>query len=78
MKNKIFVITFFIILYGILLLSIISKKEDISYTERRRLKEYPKYEMNIEYSKDLEKYLLDHFPFRDNLRRVKTFVNYNL
>ena len=53
-------------------------KEEISIYERRKLKAFPKIKDNNNFFDDLDKYLSDHFIFRQDFREVKGFVNYNL
>lgn len=78
MKNKIITFLFvgYIIFFGIL--HIIIKDEDISSTERRKLAGIPSFELDSEYIEKLDKYLLDHFPFRDGFRSIKASFNYNI
>jgi len=78
MKNKI--ITFIFVGYLLLLavLHIVLKDNIISNTERRTLKEFPNFTFTSEYITKVEKYLLDHFPYRDNYRSIKATFNYNI
>jgi len=78
MKNKI--ITFIFVGYLLLLavLHIVLKDNIISNTERRTLKEFPNFTFTSEYITQVEKYLLDHFPYRDNYRSIKATFNYNI
>lgn len=56
--------------------------ETVSRSERRRLAAKPeltwKNLMDKSYMDDTEKYLLDHFPFRDGLRRIKAYFAYDV
>lgn len=60
----------------------VSPEETVSRAERRRLAEKPElsWESLIDKSfmDDAEKYLLDHFPFRDGLRRIKAYFAYDV
>lgn len=76
MKDKIITISFLIIIYLFSILGIIFKDNDISYTERRKLKQFPNLNFNNEYSNNLEKYLLDQYPYRDKFRNIKANFNY--
>ena len=78
MKNKIITFTFlgYIILISILHISF--KDNRISTTERRELAEFPKFSLTSEYMTKMEKYLLDHFPYRDDYRSIKAIFNYNI
>lgn len=78
MKNKIITIMFISYIFIFSLLGIILKDKDISSTERRKLKIFPSFELNSEYINDVDKYLLDHFPFRDTFRSIKANFNYKV
>ena len=75
--KKLLIIIFvsFISLFGFISLF---NKEEISIYERRKLKAFPKIKDNNNFFDDLDKYLSDHFIFRQDFREVKGFVNYNL
>lgn len=75
--KKLLIIIFisFISLFGFIS---IFNKEEISIYERRKLKAFPKIKDNNNFFDDLDKYLSDHFIFRQDFREVKGFVNYNL
>ena len=78
MKNKITVLLFIIYIATFSILGIILKDKEISTTERRKLSTYPEYTLSSEYVNKLDKYLLDHFPLRDNFRSIKAKFNYNI
>ena len=78
MKNKIFIIVFIVYIFGFGLYSIVDKDKDISYTERRYLDTIPKFELSNKYIDKLDRYLVDHFPLRDEYRSVKALYNYNV
>lgn len=78
MKNKIITITFIIYIVTFSILGIILKDNEISSTERRKLSKFPEYTLNGEYVNKLDKYLLDHFPLRNNFRSLKAKFNYNI
>ncbi len=77
MKDK--VLTFIFIIYILIfsILGIIIKDEKISNTERRYLKTFPNYNFESSYPEEIEKYLLDHFPYRDSFRNIKANFSYN-
>ena len=54
----------------------------VSRSERRRLAEKPELTWKSlgdkSFMDDTEKYLLDHFPFRDGLRRMKAYFAYGV
>lgn len=76
MKNKIISITFLIYILLFSILGIVIDDKEVSYSERRLLKKLPEYKFNNDYVEELEKYLLDHFPYRDNFRSIKANYNY--
>ena len=78
MKNKITELLFIIYITTFSILGIILKDKEISTTERRKLSTYPEYTLSSEYVNKLDKYLLDHFPLRDNFRSIKAKFNYNI
>ena len=78
MKNKITVLLFIIYITTFSILGIILKDREISTTERRKLSSLPEYTLSSEYVNKLDKYLLDHFPLRDNFRSIKAKFNYNI
>ena len=78
MKNKIITISFIIYILTFSILGIIQKDETISTTERRKLSSFPEYVLSSEYVTKLDKYLLDHFPLRNEFRSIKAKFNYNV
>lgn len=78
MKNKILTIIFIIYIFTFSILGIIIKDKEISFSERRKLSSFPTYSLSNEYVTKLDKYLLDHFPLRDNFRSIKANFNYNV
>lgn len=78
MKNKIITFSFvgYIILMAIL--HILFQDNEISNTERRKLASFPDFEFSSEYITKVEKYLLDHFPYRDDYRSIKASFNYDI
>jgi len=54
------------------------KDEIISTTERRKLTSFPKFTLSSEYVTKLDKYVLDHFPLRDDFRSIKANFNYHI
>lgn len=81
-KNNLVILGFFCCIAGFMLTLILGPKETSSISERRKLKEFPKFSMktiqNHTYMEDVETYLLDHFPLRDYLRRAKAFFAYDI
>ena len=78
MKNKIITIIFIIYITAFSILGIIIKDKDISLSERRKLSTFPEFTLTNEYITKIDKYLLDHFPLRDNFRSIKANFNYNI
>lgn len=76
MKEKINSIILSGFLMSFLLLNIIIKDSDISYSERRKLNSFP--EINLSFSDKFEKYALDQFVFRDSFRSLKALFNLNI
>lgn len=58
-----------------LFINIMAPLEEISYSERRKLAQFPEFSaqniLNGEFMKDFEKYALDQFVFRDGFRSLK-------
>ena len=75
MKNKIFVFGFLILIYGFMMISIFDQDKEVSYNERRQLATVPSFELSTKLSNKVEKYLLDHFPLRDEFRKIKGLFN---
>lgn len=78
MKNKIITITFISYLLLFSVLHIVLPDKSISTTERRKLKEFPEFTLSSDYITKVEKYLLDHFPMREDYRSVKANFNYKV
>ena len=76
MKNKIITILFIAIIFGIGIISVILKDTEISTFERRKLASFP--EISEDFSEDLDKYLLDQFPFRNSLINLNSIINRKL
>lgn len=73
MKEKInsIIISLYLIIF--LILNILFKDNDISLTDRRKLKQFPK--LNYSFTDNFESYALDQFAFRDQFRSIKTTFN---
>lgn len=82
MKNKIVTILFCIFVFGFMIINIIVKNEELSYSERRRLATLPEITIenifNGKITNSLESYLTDHFVFRNTFRSIKTVFNLNV
>jgi len=77
MKDKIITITFVCYLCLFSGFHIFMPDKEISVSERRLLNKFPKFTISSEFIKDVDKYMLDNFPFRDNFRNIKAVYNYN-
>lgn len=78
MKNKIIVFLFVGYLGIFSILGIIFSDKDISVSERRKSSSFPKVEFSNEYITEVDKYFLDHFPFRESFRSIKANYNYKI
>jgi len=78
MKDKIITIIFLIYVISFSILHVFIKDLSFSTSERRKLSSFPKFELTNEYVTKIDKYLLDHFPYRDNFRSIKAIYNYDL
>lgn len=78
MKNKLITILFILYIAIFMILGILIKDKEISLAERRKLHTFPEVTISSEYVNKLDKYLLDHFPFRDTFRSIKANFNYHV
>ena len=78
MKNKIitFAFMFYLVLFAVIHIAFPDK--NMSTTERRELRTFPEFAFSSEYITKVEKYLLDHFPYREEYRSIKATFNYNV
>lgn len=80
--QKLLVILFLGILFTAPVLLLIMPKQQYSTSERRKLKTMPAITMegilDKSYMQSIEEYLLDHFPFREQLRRMKAYYAYDI
>ncbi len=81
-KQYITIYSFFICIMGIMIAFVIFPKKSVSESERRRLAKKPeltaKSLLDESFMGDLEEYFLDHFPFREGLRRIKAYFAYGV
>ena len=80
-RNVIFIfvaVSISIIILALTFMFVIFDKKDFSDTENRNLAEFPKFSfeslMAGDFIEDLETYLADHFPFRNQFMSLKTAV----
>ncbi|MEG1999788.1 MAG: DHHW family protein [Evtepia sp.] len=73
---------FLLILCGFSVSAIFLPDQDISAAERRKLQQVPELSVDAvvskEYMTDLEKYLQDQFPLREDFRRIKAVFRKNI
>lgn len=75
MKDKIITITTLIIIYGVMVISIITKDNTYSFSERRELAKLPT-KFSDTYFEKLDNYLVDNIAFRENFRSLKSYYNF--
>lgn len=78
MKNKIIAFLFMSYILAFSILHIIIPDDTISASERRILSKFPNFQLSSDYITKVEKYLLDHFPYRDTYRSIKATFNYDI
>ena len=75
-------ILFILFITSIMLIGIIIPDKAISFSERRRLDEFPVFSvedlLSGEYMESVESYLLDHMPFRDMFKSIKVAIETNV
>lgn len=81
-KRRIIILILLFYMVGAVLVFAFCSSSTISESERRRLAEKPKLTaaslLDKSFMEDMETYLLDHFPFRDGLRRIKAYFAYDV
>lgn len=81
-KQRITIYSFLACIVSMTMLIVIFPKEQISKAERRRLATRPQLAaesiLDKSFMEDAEDYLLDHFPFREGLRRIKAQFAYHI
>ena len=82
LKDIIIVLSFTILIIGTFILNIVIKDKEISISERRKLTQFPKINIDQIFSgnttQTLEKYTVDQFVGRDFFRGIKQFVSFNI
>ena len=78
-KDIVLTIIFITFLFAFMIVNIVKKDDDISYSERRKLQKMPKitYDsvINGTYFNALDKYTTDQFILRDNFRKIKIDID---
>ena len=82
MKNKIISITFMIFLISISILNIISPALEVSFAERRYLKQFDDFDfknfLSGQFIEDFDEVALDQFIFRDRFRNLKAILEFEI
>ena len=82
LKAKLICGIFFLLIFGIAIFHIVLPDADVSTAERRKLDQLPKFSVSAvlsgQYTKDLEDYLLDQFPMRDDFRTLKALFRFGI
>ncbi len=76
MKQKIISISFIIFIFTFSILSFIFKDQEFSKFERRKLAKKP--EFNSEFTSNLDEYIVDQFPFRNEFINLNSKINRNI
>ena len=83
MKDKIISISFVLFLLYFMILGVITKDQEISKEERRKLTQFKKIELSTIFSDDnyfsyLNDYFTDQFPYRNTFRKIKAIAGTKL
>lgn len=82
LKNTIFVLLIMITLVFFMFGSIIAPDDELSYSERRKLKQFPNFSfstvVNGKFFTEIEDYFLDQFIFRDTFRKLNYIYKTNI
>lgn len=78
-RNKIYVIVFGILFFGLALFAWLKPAKEFSTTERRPLEQFPTFNVPTVFSgkfmSEFEEYTLDQFPLRDVFRSIKAITH---
>ena len=81
MKDKIMCFTFLFLLFFLMMASFVLPDREVSFSERRTLEKFPTFDLmevwKGNYFEKLNHYLIDHFPFREEFRKLKGVVASN-
>ena len=87
LKDILVVVSFFIIVFGFMIINLIIPDKEISTSERSKLQQFPDLNMETLMTKSIEsgnfmrlfeEYTLDQFAFRDAFRKIKADVSFGL
>lgn len=75
-------VVFIIIIFFLAVIFVLKADSEISYSERRKLAQCPKFTLSSvlsgEFSTDLEDYMTDQFAFRDNFRLINYYFRHDI
>ncbi|MCH5170813.1 MAG: hypothetical protein J1F24_05955 [Oscillospiraceae bacterium] len=81
-KNRILPCVFILFIFSFVIMILVLPKKDFSETEKRSLAEFPKITLesvkNGEFTDGFEKYLSDHFPFRNAFIGIDAYFGFAL
>lgn len=81
-KNIVVSIVFVFSLVFFLVLSLLIQDEELSYSERRKLAQFPQITFkdikDATFMNKLDTYVVDQFPFREEFRSIKANVHFNI
>ena len=82
LKHKLICGVFFLLIFGIAIFHIVLPDADVSTSERRKLEQLPDFSISAvlsgKYMDELEEYLLDQFPLRDDFRTIKALFRFGV
>ena len=81
-KNIIITVLFSVFIIFFMFINIVITDTDISLTERRKLARFPQISLSSlldgNFANNFDKYSMDQFIYRDNFRKLKTFLEFNI
>lgn len=76
MKQKIITIFFIIFIFGFFIFGFILEDKELSSFERRKLAQVPK--LNSDFAQNLDEYIVDQFPLRNEFININSNINRNI
>lgn len=76
MKQKIISILFIIFVFGFFIISFLLEDVKVSAFERRKLAQLPEFDSN--FTQNLDKYISDQFPLRNEFINLNSYINRNI
>lgn len=81
-SNYLTAAVFIAVILGMSVLFIVSPKDEVSVAERRKLAAFPKFSMEDlmkgDFFKNMDSYVTDQFPMRDDFRKIGAQVRFNV